>query len=213
MRDLFEIDPFLPDAAGLEYFEYFQIGRGNAYGAELMISKTRGRLNGFLAYTFGVTRRRFPQINLVDGQPRNYPPKYDRRHDLHLITNYQLSRTWRVTGVFTYATGQAYTEPLAQYKLIGGEILTGEEAVDVLISPGLNRARLGAYHRLDFGFTKLGRFFRFADYELQLQVINLYGRRNTWFIFFEFEQDNTVTRNDVPQIPIPLPNVSLTLKF
>ena len=57
------------------------------------------------------------------------------------------------------------------------------------------------------------RFFRFADYELQLQAINLYARRNTWFIFFEFEQDNTVTRNDVPQIPIPLPNVSLTLKF
>ncbi|MCH8963311.1 MAG: TonB-dependent receptor, partial [Bacteroidetes bacterium] len=153
MRDLFEIDPFLPDAAGLEYNEYFQIGRGNAYGAELMINKTRGRLNGFLAYTVSVTRRRFPQINLVDGRPRNYPPKYDRRHDLRLIANYQLSRTWRATGVFTYATGQAYTEPTAQYKLLGGELLTGEEAVDVLISPGLNRARLPAYHRLDFGFS------------------------------------------------------------
>ena len=44
-------------------------------------------------------------------------------------------------------------------------------------------------------------------------MINLYARRNTWFIFFEFEQDNTVKRNNIPQIPIPLPNVSLTLKF
>lgn len=213
MRDLFEIDPFLPDAAGLAYRDYFQIGRGNAYGVELKLDKTRGRLNGFLAYTFGVTRRRFPQINLVDGRPRNYPPKYDRRHDLHLVANYQLSRTWRATGVFTYATGQAYTEPTAQYKLLGGELLTGDDAVDVLLSPGLNEARLPAYHRLDFGFTKQGRFFRRADYELQLQVINLYARRNIWFIFFEFEQDNSVTRNDIPQIPIPLPNVSLTLKF
>ena len=128
----------LPDAAGLEYNEYFQIGRGNAYGAELMINKTRGRLHGFLAYTVSVTRRRFPQINLVDGRPRNYPPKYDRRHDLRLIANYQLSRTWRATGVFTYATGQAYTEPTAQYKLLGGELLTGEEAASVLCTYGLN---------------------------------------------------------------------------
>ena len=213
MRDLFEVDPFLPDAAGLEYHEYFQIGRGDAYGVELKIDKTRGRLNGFLAYTLGVTNRRFPLINLVEGQPQNYRPKYDRRHDLRLIANYQISRTWRATGVFTYATGQAYTEPTAQYKLLGGELLTGEEAVDVLLSPGLNEARLPAYHRLDFGFSKLGRFFEFADYELQLQMINAYARRNTWFIFFEFEQDNSVERNDVPQIPIPLPNVSLTLKF
>ena len=178
-----------------------------------MLNKTRGRLIGFLAYTFGVTRRRFPQINLVDGIPRNYPPKYDRRHDVNLVANYRLGRSWRATGVFTYATGQAYTEPTAQYRLIGGELLTGDDALDVLLSPGLNQARLPAYHRLDLGFSKLGRFFGFADYELQLQVINVYARRNIWFTFFEFELDNTVTRNDIPQIPIPLPNVSLTLNF
>lgn len=214
MRDLFELDPFLPDAAGLDYRDYFTIGRGHAYGVELQIEKARGRLSGFLAYTFGVTSRRFPLINLgTDGQPRNYPPKYDRRHDLNLVANYQLGRTWRATGVFIYATGQAYTEPNAQYKLLGGELLTGEQTTDVLLSPGLNQARLPAYHRLDLGFTKLGRFFGFADYELQLQVINVYARRNLWFTFFEFEQDNTIDRNDIPQIPIPLPNVSLTLNF
>ena len=214
MRDLFVLDPFLPDAAGLEYNEYFTIGRGHAYGTEVKLEKTRGRLNGFLAYTFGITRRRFPEINLsADGLPRNYPPKYDRRHDLNLVANYRLGKTWRATSVFTFATGQAFTDPTAQYKLLGTELLNGEETTDVLVSPGLNQARLPAYHRLDLGFTKLGRFFGFADYELQLQVINVYARRNIWFVFHEFEQDNTIKRNDIPQIPIPLPNVSLTLKF
>ena len=122
-------------------------------------------------------------------------------------------RNWRATGVFAYATGQAYTEPTGQYKLLDGELLTGEDATDVLVTPGLNRARLPAYHRLDLGFVKLGRFFGWADYELQLQVINAYKRRNIWFYFLEFEDDNTVKRNEIPQIPIPLPNVSLTLKF
>ncbi len=213
MRDLFELDPFLPDPAGLDYAQYFQFGTGYAYGAELQVERRRGRLNGFLAYTFGVTRRRFPQINLVDGRPQNYPPKYDRRHDLNLVANYRLGRAWRATGVFSYATGQAYTEPTAQYKLLDGELLSGDDATDVLLSPGLNRARLPAYHRLDLGFVRAGRFFNWADYELQLQVINVYGRRNIWFYFIEFEQDNTVKRNEIPQIPIPLPNVSLTLTF
>ena len=214
MRDLFVLDPFLPDAAGLEYNEYFTIGRGFAYGSELKLERTRGRLNGFLAYTYGITERRFPEINLgSDGLPRNYPPKYDRRHDLNIVANYRLGKSWRATGVFTFATGQAYTDPTGQYKLLGGELLTGEETIDVLVSPGLNEARLPAYHRLDLGFSKLGRFFGFADYELQLQVINLYARRNIWFVFHEFEFDNTIKRNDIPQIPIPLPNVSLSLKF
>jgi len=213
MRDLFVLDPFLPDAAGLDYDEYFEFGRGYAYGAELQISKTAGRLNGFTSYTFGVTRRTFPQINLKDGEPQNYPPKYDRRHDLNLVLNYDLGRSWRATGVFAYATGQAYTEPTAKYKFVGGGTVTGQESLDVLVTPGLNTARLPSYHRLDLGFSKLGRFFGFADYELQLQVINVYAQRNIWFYFLEFEDDNTVTRNEVPQIPIPLPNVSLTLRF
>lgn len=213
MRDLFVLDPFLPDAAGLDYNEFFSFGRGYAYGAEVQVSKARGRLNGFAAYTFGITRRTFPQINEKNGVAQNYPPKYDRRHDLSLVLNYNLGRSWRATGVFSYATGQAYTEPTGQYKLLGGSPLTGEDAIDVLITPGLNTARLPDYHRLDIGFSNLGRFFGFADYELQLQVINVYAQRNIWFYFLEFENDNTVKRNEVPQIPIPLPNLSLTLRF
>ena len=213
MRELFVIDPYLPDAAGLDYEEFFTFGRGYAYGTEVLVQKTRGRLDGFAAYTFGITRRRFPQINVVDGVARFYPPKYDRRHDLNLVGNYDLGKNWRATGVFSYATGQAYTEPTGQYKLLDAQNLTGQAATDVLVTPRLNDARLPPYHRLDLGFTKNGRFFGFADYELQLQVINVYKRRNVWFYFIDFKNDNTVERTEVPQIPIPLPNVALTLRF
>ena len=48
---------------------------------------------------------------------------------------------------------------------------------------------------------------------LQFQVLNAYARRNLWFYFFEFEREGTVKRNEVPQIPIPLPNLSFTLRF
>ena len=213
MRSLFELDPFLPDPSGLDYDEFFTFGRGEAYGVETQLSKTKGRLNGFIGYTYGVTERRFPNVNLENGVPQTYPPKYDRRHDANLVLTYYLTPKWRSTGVFTYATGQAYTKPTGQYKLLDSTPVSGFNTYDLLRTPGFNRARLPAYHRLDLGVSRLGRFFGLADYEFQLQVINVYGRRNLWFVFYEFEDDNTIQENEVPQIPIPLPNLSFTLSF
>lgn len=206
MRSIFQFDPFLIDVSGLPYDRLFHFGYGYAYGTEVLLSRTTGRLSGQVGYTLGTTRRRFPGIN--DGA--YYPPKYDRTHDLTAILNLDLSRRWRFTSVFTYATGQAYTEPASQYRLV--EFPLGGSELQAVISP-FNAARLPAYHRLDIGFMNRGRFLGFADYELQLQVINAYARRNIWFYFFDFEDDGTVTREEVPQIPIPVPNISFSLSF
>ena len=206
MRDLFQLDPFLPDAAGLDYAQLFTFGDGYAYGSELLLKKNDGRLNGFIGYTLGITKRRIPNINDFN----YFPPKYDRRHEINVVLNYELSSRWRFTSVWNLASGQAYTEPSGQYKLIDNPI--GVDVRDVLISP-FNEARLPTYHRLDVGFSRLGRFFRFAESELQIQLINAYGRKNVWFYFFGFESDNTVTRNEVPQIPVPIPNISFTIRF
>ncbi len=226
MRALFELDPFLPDAAGLAYEKLFHFGEGFAYGTEVFLEKRKGRLNGFMGYTFGITRRRFPNLNDF----AYFPPKYDRTHEVNLVLNYDLSRSWRLTGVFNYATGQAYTEPASQFQLIDNPF--GSQGKGVLVSE-FNAARLPGYHRLDLGLSKRGRFFGFADYELQFQVINAYKRRNIWFYFFDFTSEtvpvpvtdadgqtvtiertrNAVERTEVPQIPIPLPNLSFTLHF
>jgi len=206
MEDLFQLDPFLPDAAGLDYSQLFTFGEGFAYGAEMQLRKNEGRLNGFIGYTYGQTERRFPNINDFE----YFTPKYDRRHDLNVVANFDLSSRWRLTSVFSLATGQAYTEPVSQYKLLDDPI--SSEVRSTLISP-FNEARLPAYHRLDVGFSRLGKFFKFAESELQIQLINVYGRENVWFYFFEFEDDNTVTRNTIPQIPVPIPNLSFTIRF
>jgi hypothetical protein len=215
MNRLFELDPFVGDAAGLDYEELFHFGKGYAYGTEVLLEKTRGRLNGFIGYTLGVTRRRFPQLNDYE----YYPPKYDRLHDANLVVNYDGVRFWRickaerpcrVTSVFTYGTGQAYTNPDRSFKLVDNPF--GNTVLDVTVGP-FNAARLPAYHRLDVGISKLGRFFGFADYELQLQVINVYARKNLWSVFIEFEEDNTVKRTEIPQIPVPIPNIAFTLRF
>ncbi len=212
MRALFEFDPFLPNVAGLAYRDLFRVGDGYAYGVEVLLQRSVGRFTGLLGYTWSRTRRRFPGVNLDErGRPQFYPPKYDRTHDVNLVVRFNLSRHWRLSSVFTYATGQAYTEPAGQYRLTRDPF--GADTRNVILTPGYNNARLPAYHRLDIGLTRHGRFFGVADYTLQFQVLNAYARRNLWFYFFEFNHEGEVKRNEVPQIPIPLPNLSFSLQF
>lgn len=206
MRKLFSLNPFLPDVAGLEYHEMFHFGDGYAWGSEIFIQGSLGPVSGFAGYTYGTTRRRFPAIN----ERQYFAPKYDRTHDLNITATYNLTKSWQITAVLNYATGQAYTEPASQYRLTHSPF--NSQDVNVLVSP-FNGSRLPPYHRLDIGATKSGRFFGFADYELQLQVVNAYNRKNIWFPFFEFEDDGSVSREDITQIPIPIPNVALTLNF
>ncbi|MDX1740711.1 MAG: TonB-dependent receptor, partial [Rhodothermales bacterium] len=209
MEDLFELDPRIPDVSGLDYSDLFRFGEGYAYGTELLLQKPSGRLNGYVGYTYGVTRRRFPDFPDV-GQFDYYPPKYDRTHDLNAVATYRLSKRWSLTAVYNISTGQAYTRPRKQYRIIDNPL--GSDVKNALVSP-FNADRLPAYHRLDIGASLLGRFFGFADYELQLQVLNAYNRRNIWFYFFDFEDDDTVERTEVPMIPVPIPNISFTLSF
>lgn len=213
MRDLFELDPFINDAAGLEYEELFRFGRGYAYGAELFLEKQSGRLHGFIGYTFGVTKRKFPGFNydILDSpdQGRFFPPKYDRTHDLNIVGSYRLSERWTASAVFNYATGQAYTEPLGRTQMTG--IPWGVDKRDLFIIGKVNASRLPSYHRLDLAFSRQGQFFNLGDAEWQFQIINAYSRRNVWFYNYDFNE-NPVERQDVQLLPI-LPSLSYTVNF
>jgi outer membrane receptor protein involved in Fe transport len=213
MRGLFEQDPFLPDEAGIPYPERFHFGDGRAYGAEVLLRRREGRLNGFLSYTLSRTERRFPNVNLSDdGAPQYYPPNYDRTHSLTLALTYELTDAWRLTSTFNYNTGKAYTQPQLRYELVDDPFQSARSDRNVLVSP-FNNARLPPYHRLDLGVARTGRFLGVADYELQLQVINAYARRNIWFYQYESQRDGTLDRTEVPQIPVPIPNLSFSLTF
>jgi outer membrane cobalamin receptor len=213
MDGLFEQDPFLNDNAGVPYPERFHFGDGRAYGVEVLVRRQTGRLTGSLSYTLSRTERRFPNVNLSeDGDPQYYVPKFDRTHSLTLTATYQLADRWQLTSVFNYNTGQAYTRPALRYELVDGPFQPPTETRNVFVSP-FNNARLPAYHRLDVGVARTGRFFGVADYELQLQVINAYARRNIWFYQYPQETAGTIDRTTVPQIPFPIPNLSFSLTF
>lgn len=214
MENLFELDPFLPDVAGLSYSELFRIGEGYAYGTEVMFEKRVGRLNGYIGYTFGYTSRKWPgfnnKIDNPNGVGRFYPPKYDRKNDVKLILNYNLSKKWTLTSAWVYATGQAITKPTGRYAVFD-EPYSGENKNNILIVENVNGARLPAYHRMDISFSRKGSFFKLGTSEFQIQIINLYNRRNVWFTQFDFDE-NPVKQSDITLLPI-LPTISYTLSF
>ncbi len=213
MPGLFREDPFSSGDAGVPYAERFQIGDGRAYGLEVLLRRETGDFTGFLSYTLGRTERRFPNINeTATGAPQYYTPKYDRTHDLTLVANYRLTDAWRLTGTFSYSTGQPYTRPEQQFSAVESPFESSTSEQTVLISP-FNNARLPPYHRLDVGATRTGQFFGVAEYKFKVQLINAYSRRNIWFYQYERQDDGRLDRTEVPQIPVPIPNLSLTLTF
>ncbi len=157
----------------------FTFGSGKSYGAEFFVKRRIGKFNGWIGYTLSKTTRLFPYIN----NGKEYPAKYDRRHDLSVVLTYDLSKKWQFGAVFVYATGDATTLPISRF-FIEGRIINeyGER----------NSFRLAPYHRADISVT-----YNFPNKEkkwkssLNFSVYNLYNRMNPYFIYFDTEVDLT----------------------
>lgn len=183
--------------------ELFYTGEGDAYGLELFLQKKTGEITGWIGYTLAWTNRTFPEIN--DG--RSFAPKYDRRHDISMTMNYQLSNSWKLGSTFVYGTGQAYT------------YATGRYAVSI---PGVNQYyvrgglknnyRLEPYHRMDISLTHQFSWGD-SDWDLIFNIYNLYNHRNVWFRQYDAsDYTQAVLIEDVRLLPI-LPTVGLNFKF
>lgn len=156
--------------------EEFVFGKGWSYGAEMLLSKVKGQFSGWIGYTLSWSWRKFSQLN--DGD--KYPVKYDRRHDLSVVANYEASRKWKFGAVFVYGTGNAITLP-ERFYIING-VLTQEYSK-------LNQYRMNAYHRLDFSatYTPIPRKKRKMESYWVFSIYNVYSRLNPYFIYFDQE--------------------------
>ena len=186
--------------------EEFVFGDGWSYGAEFFINKTRGKLNGWIGYTLSWTYRKFPEIN--GGE--NYPARYDRRHDMSIVANYEPGKKWKFGAVFVYGTGAATTMPERFYIIEG--ILTQEYS-------SVNQYRLAPYHRLDLSatYTPVPKKKRKVQSSWVFSVYNAYCRYNPYFIYFDqtgspYDGSLKIEARQVSLFPI-LPAVTWNFKF
>lgn len=177
-------------------------GVGYAVGLELLAERRAGPVRGWVGYTLARTVRRFDDIN--GGE--EFPPKYDRRHDLKAVAIWERG-PWKYGGTFVLASGQAYTAAAARWTL--RDPATGD--FEELILPGeRNGARLLPYHRMDVSVTRAFRMFGY-DAEWVGQVFNLYGRRNEWFV--DFDTDNGELDARVVRMLPTIPSFGLNVRF
>lgn len=153
-------------------------GDGKSYGAELLIQKKTGRLNGWIGYTLSWSHRTFPDLNLGE----SFPFKYDRRHDISIVANYQLDDQWHVSTSWVYGTGNAVTLGNSQYySIFGHNYFTGQNIAE------RNGYRMRSYHRLDWGLNwvkkkrSYTRTWSFGAY-------NTYSRQNPFYVYIDDER-------------------------
>lgn len=173
--------------ANTNYDAQLVFGNGYSYGAEFFLKKRTGRVNGWAGYTWSRTMRQFPDIN----EGREFPSRWDRRHDLSVVVSYEHNPRWTFGATFVYATGQAVTLPVNRY-FIEGRVVS--EFTD------RNAYRMAPFHRLDLAATLHNRSVRTSRdpvtgevNEVQRRwksnwtfaVYNAYNRANPFFIYFD----------------------------
>lgn len=151
--------------------------RGKAYGAEAIIRKRRGRLTGWLGYTYArsfiQTTSEFPEEQVNNGEW--YPAPYDQPHQVDLISNISLGNGSSFGLNVNYRRGRPFTALETSYET--------EEAVIPLFSYR-NQYRIPDYFRMDISLT-LGSIVKSWDDQLVFSVYNLLGRENAFSIFYQ----------------------------
>ncbi len=156
-----------------------RFGRSWSYGFEFLMRIYQNRLNGWVGYTFSVSRRKFEHIN----HGKTYPSPYDRPHDVSVVLNYDITPRLVASFNWIYSTGSPLTLPV-------GKAVVGNMTIPIYSDR--NAYRLPAYHRSDVSLIlknrkKPGRRW---ESEWNVSVYNLYARKNTWAINFFPEEDD-----------------------
>jgi len=147
----------------------YVFGKARAYGSEFFVKKAKGKWTGWIGYTLAWSNRVFKDI---DGGKR-FPSKFDRRHDLSVVLMWDITKKWRVSSAFVYASGNTTTLPEAIY-FQGGNIHYDWST--------RNSFRLPAYHRLDFGVTYMMQRKKWYS-DITFSIYNVYNRQNPYFVY------------------------------
>lgn len=192
------------DGNEMNFEDHFFHGKGRAWGIEFSAKKNIGDLRGNINYTLSKSERSFPDI--FDGAWFN--DKFDRTHDLSLMSSFKLSEKWSFSANWTYATGMSMTLPSGRMWMMGS-IMNDYD--------GYNNFRLPPYHRLDLSASLRLKSNTFKESTLDFSVINAYNRANPYFVFYKVIRGDSNYDIDIRAAQVSLfplmPSVSWKFKF
>lgn len=181
--------------------------RGKAYGAELMIKKLSGKLNGWLSYTY--SRTLLQQDDKLAGETINdgkyYPANFDRPHNVNFIGNFQINHRFSISLNVNYSTGRPITLPTALYDLGGAERVYYSQR---------NEYRIPDYFRTDLSMNIEGnhKIKKFKHSSWTIGVYNLTARKNPYSIFF-VEENGLVKGYKLSIFGSAIPSITYNFRF
>ncbi len=181
--------------------------KGRAYGLELNIRSTEGRLRWSAGYTYSrilirsVTEFSEELIN----KGKWFPANFDKPHDLNATFNFLFSRRFSFSASYIYNTGRPITYPVGVYQ-IGG--------ISVPVYSGRNQYRIPDYSRLDLSIMISGnlRINRIARPHWTISVYNALGRANVYSVYFR-EEDNRIKGYRLSVFGSAIPSITYSFDF
>ncbi|MBN2862651.1 MAG: TonB-dependent receptor [Bacteroidales bacterium] len=181
--------------------------KGKAYGLELMLRKSGGKVRWSTGYTY--SRTFLKSIGTFRDEIINngswFPASYDRPNDLIITFNYLISRRFSFSTNYSLTTGRPITYPISTYYM---------KDILLIYYSDRNKYRIPTYSRLDLSFIISGtlKARKLANPTWTFSVYNLLSRPNVYSIYFT-NTNNTIRGYKLSVFGRAIPSLTLSFDF
>jgi hypothetical protein len=181
--------------------------QGKAYGAEFLVKKIAGKLNGWVSYTWSrvLLRMNDKTAGELINKGEYYPSNYDKPNDITIVANYKFSHRFSISMNSSYSTGRPITLPIGVFSY-GGSLRT--------LYADRNAYRIPDYFRTDFSMNIEGnhKINQLTHNSWSIGVYNLTGQRNPYSIYYVSEK-GAVNGYKLSIFGAAIPYINLNIRF
>ena len=180
--------------------------KGRAYGVELMVKKTQGKLNGWVSYTWSRTMlQRHEELSSSGNSSNWFPSDFDKPHEVKFVGNLKLTHRYSFSLNCDYSTGRPITLPKSKYWI---------EGLPYVYYTERNKYRIPDFFRIDLSFNiEAGhRLTKLTHGYFNIGVYNLTGRKNAYSVYYVSEK-GIIKGYQLSIFGVPIPYASYNIKF
>ncbi len=181
--------------------------KGKSYGAELLVKKATGKLNGWVAYTYSrsLVRENDPLAGEIINGGDYYPNNFDQPHNANLVGNYRVTHRYSLSLNIIYSTGRPITLPTGVFDYGGSARLAYSDR---------NEYRIPDYFRSDFSVNMLGnhKVKQETHNTWTFGVYNWFGRKNAYSVYY-ISQNSTVKGYKLSIFGSAIPFITYNIRF
>ena len=180
------------------------VGKGKAYGFELMLRKNNGKFNGWFSYTLSWSDRNFDELN----NGNTYFAKYDRRHNLSLVGMYDLNPKWNFGLTQVFSSGNRFTMPTSWYFINNNPVKEYS---------AYNNAQMPNYIRTDLSVNYFFMKTNTKESALNFSMYNTFNIDNPIYVVLNIQvnddRKSVIVKQEKKVLYRMLPSISWRFKF